>query len=93
MTPNTSNVTPLRLALPRRNLVPFVQLHLFIFVLLVSAGISVALQPHRFAGSMDLLSMTAMSVIMYLSLYYLNYSQQPSSEARALCPVGRGGSS
>ncbi len=66
-------------AYPRRNLVPFVQLHLFIFVLLVSAGISVALQPHRFAGSMDLLSMTAMSVIMYLSLYYLNYAQQPSS--------------
>ena len=58
---------------------PFVQLHLFIFVLLVSAGISVALQPHRFAGSMDLLSMTSMSVIMYLSLYYLNYAQQPSS--------------
>jgi len=70
----------------RRNLVPFVQLHLFIFVLLVSAGISVALQPHRFAGSMDLLSMTAMSVIMYLSLYYLNYAQQPSSEPPA-CPL------
>ena len=60
---------------------PFVQLHLFIFVLLCSAGISVALQPHKFAGQMDLLSMTAISVIMYLALYYLNYASQPSSKA------------
>ena len=63
---------------------PFVQLHLFIAVLLASAGVSVALQPHKFAGQMDLLSMTAMSVIMFLSLYYINYAQQPSGAQRPI---------
>jgi len=63
-----------------RELPPFVQLHLFIFVLLVSAAVSVLLQPHRYAGRMDLVSMSAIALIMFLSLYFIAYNKQPSCE-------------
>lgn len=62
----------------RRELPPFVQLHLFIFVLLVSAAVSVMLQPHRYAGRMDLVSMSAIALIMFMSLYFIAYNKQPS---------------
>ena len=63
----------------RRSLAPFVQLHLFIFILLVSAAVSVMLQPHAYAGQMDLLSMSAISFLMFMSLYFITYNKQPSS--------------
>jgi hypothetical protein len=67
----------------RRSLAPFVQLHLFIFVLLLSAAVSVMLQPHAWAGQMDLLSMSSIAFLMFMSLYFIGYSKQPSGAARA----------
>jgi hypothetical protein len=55
-----------------------VQLHLFIFVLLLSAAVSVMLQPHAWAGQMDLLSMSSIAFLMFMSLYFIGYSKQPS---------------
>ncbi len=54
------------------------QLHLFIFVLLISAAVSVMLQPHAYAGQMDLLSMSSIAFLMFMSLYFVAYAKQPS---------------
>lgn len=67
--------------LHHRSLAPFVQLHLFIFVLLVSAAVSVALQPHAYAGMMDLISMSSIAFLMFMSLYFIGYDKQPSGAA------------
>ena len=70
----------------RRSLAPFVQLHLFIFVLLLSAAVSVMLQPHAWAGQMDLLSMSSIAFLMFMSLYFIGYSKQPSGAgSRTVC--------
>lgn len=68
----------LRHLIPCRGLPPFVQLHLFIFVLLISAAVSVMLQPHAYAGQMDLLSMSSIAFLMFMSLYFVAYAKQPS---------------
>lgn len=76
----------------RRSLAPFVQLHLFIFVLLLSAAVSVMLQPHAWAGQMDLLSMSSIAFLMFMSLYFIGYSKQPSGAESPRCAEGVGAS-
>lgn len=47
------------------------QLHVFIFVLVLSLAISCILRPLKHAYLMELVSLSAICVIMYLSLYFV----------------------
>jgi hypothetical protein len=50
-----------------RSLAPFVQLHLFISVFLLSALVSLLLKPHKFAAALDAFTLSAFALIMFLS--------------------------
>jgi hypothetical protein len=50
-----------------RSLAPFVQLHLFIFVFLLSAMVSLLLKPHKFAAVLDAFTLSGFALIMFLS--------------------------
>lgn len=72
----------------RRVWTPFVQLHVFIFVLLLSVAISLWLRPLAFAADLELISLTGFAMIMFLSLYFVDneYSENPPASGRSATP-------
>jgi hypothetical protein len=51
-----------------RSLAPFIQLHLFISIFLLSVMVSLVLKPYKFAATLDAFALSAFALILFLSL-------------------------
>jgi hypothetical protein len=67
----------------------FIQLHVFIFVLLLSVLLNEWLRPVLYAGLLETVSLAAMAFIMFLSQYFVDadFSEEPPSNGGKDCVV------
>ena len=70
----------------------FIQLHTFIFVLLVSVVVNELLRPAQYASKLETISLAAMGFIMFLSLYFVDqdFSEDPPPHGglpHSLCSI------